>query len=177
MTFVEEDPCRLVRINLYCSSLFEQLASRALRLYAEKLGNSPEERLTRTVLLFIAIESEKHAEQLGLLSRFYGKGEELADCEQLVGEPWRAVQNLLESFSRGEFISLSEFLKRQMWLERAVGEETYHAALMSLLAKSWKFGCIEERISEVFEHLLMKIVQDEKWHEEILNRIAKKNVP
>jgi len=125
------DVCSLVKRHTYCSIALESLVSELLSLYSEKLRAS--RRGASVLLKVVSIESEKHAEIIDLLAKELDLYVEYEDCRSLVGEPWRAVEDLLATLKSGVEIEPKEFLKRLAWVERAVGEETYHRVLLPLI--------------------------------------------
>ena len=167
------DLCHAVSRNLYCSYRLELLVAKLLSVYAESLrGPSPKEREARAILMAVAIESNRHAELIDLIARLYSLYEEVDDCSQVVGMPWSVTQKLFEEVSSGRYTDLKDFIERQMWIEKAVGEETYHRLLMPLLREGVKSGCIDSSGASVIELLFDKIALDEEWHEKLLRKLT-----
>ncbi|MEL9940861.1 MAG: hypothetical protein QW348_08420 [Ignisphaera sp.] len=166
------DPCQIVKRKLYCSYRLEHLVAKLLLTYAEKLKDSPKEREARAILAAIAIESSKHAELIDMIARLYNLYEEVDDCSQVIGMPWLVLQEFFEEVSSGRHIDLKKFIEKQIWLENAVGEETYHKLLLPLLSlKEELRNCADPSTLSSIELLFKKIALDEKWHEEMLKKI------
>lgn len=167
------DLCHVVKRKLYCSYKLELLVAKLLSAYAEKLdGSSPRERDARAILMAIAIESNKHAELIDMIARLYNLYEEVDDCSQVVGMPWHVLQELFEDVSSGRHIDLKKFIEKQMWLEKAVGEETYHKLMLPLLSlKEDLHSCADSSALSSIELIFNKIALDEKWHEEMLKKL------
>lgn len=166
------DLCSAVRRNLHCSYRLELLVAKLLLIYAETLrSSSPKELMARAILTAIAIESNRHAELIDSIAKLYNLYEEAVDCPQIVGMPWTVIQKLFEEISSGRHIDLKDFIERQAWIERTVGEETYHRLLIPLLREGVKSGCIDSDSAPIVGVLLDKIVFDEEWHEKLLRRL------
>lgn len=164
--------CSLVRKTFYCSYRLEKLVAELLNKYSEKIKNFNKE--INIILKIIAIESLKHAEFINFLSEYYNLYEEIDNCSQVVGEPWIVVQELLELIDRVENIDLKMFLEKQSWLEKTVGEESYHKLLMPLLREAIQNNCIDYHEADIVKEVLDKIVVDEKWHEHVLKILLEK---
>lgn len=150
----------------------ELLTSKALKLYAEMPNSSiPRMREIKAILSFIAIESNKHAEIIDHLVKSFNLGEEVINCEQVIGEPWRVLQTLLNQIKNGVLINLNEFLKKQMWIENTVGEETYHKILMPLLSSVTTMSCLDEYTIDIIRTIFDKLAFDERWHEKIIKEL------
>ncbi|MEM4902775.1 MAG: hypothetical protein QXK25_04835 [Ignisphaera sp.] len=63
---------------------------------------------------------------------------------------------------------MKEFIEKQAWIERAVGEETYYKLLLPLINEGIGMGCIDKINASVIESILSKIASDEVWHEKLL---------
>lgn len=169
--------CSLIRRNLYCAREMELMASMLLKHYAEGLNSSaPGMREAKVVLLFLAIESEKHAEIIDLLVKSFDLRVEVDACEHVIGEPWRVLQNLFVQISSGVSIDLNDFVEKQMWVERAVGEETYHRLLMPLISRGLRLGCLDEHSANVASTILDKLTLDEEWHEKIIKELIQTKI-
>jgi rubrerythrin len=170
------DVCELVRKHLYCSASLERLVAKALKLCGVKLRSV--DRYAQLVLTLIAIESERHAEIFEVLAKELNLSKEYSDCREFVGEPWRAVETMIEELKSGREVDYSKLLEKQRWLEEAVGEETYHKILLPLLPGLANEQCVESRASEALKEILDKIVWDEKYHEkavkELIQRLSKR---
>ncbi len=167
------DICSIIRRNLYCSYMLEQMAANLITLYMDKLHTSNTKLTTiKTILNVLAIESKNHALYIEFVAKQNNLFEE-TDCSQLVGMPWTIIQKLLEELSSGRGIDLKEFIERQMWLEKAIGEETYHRIILPLIRKGIEISCIDKEYTDTIEIILSKIIDDEKWHEELLQLLLK----
>ncbi|MCX8199708.1 MAG: hypothetical protein N3E36_06805 [Sulfolobales archaeon] len=141
-------------------------------MYVEEPSPSAEiSTITKTIFSIIAAESRNHAKFLELVAEQNNLFEE-TDCSQTVGIPWAAVQKLREELSSGRVIGLKEFIERQMWLEKAVGEETYHKIVLPLIREGIKAGCITREYANILETLFSKMILDEEYHEEMLKILA-----
>ncbi|MEM1560747.1 MAG: hypothetical protein QXH10_10065 [Ignisphaera sp.] len=159
----------VIRRNLYCCYMMEKMVTDVFDKYADVMKHRS--IYISTVLNAIALESKKHAELLGFLAKQFDLFEE-TDCAQFVGEPWVKTQRVLDRLSLGEEMDLKSFLETQIWIEGAIGEETYHKILLPLLIKCINVNCLKEETAKTLEVILRKIVKDEKWHEEVLMKLA-----
>ncbi|MEM0099676.1 MAG: hypothetical protein QXV54_03105 [Desulfurococcaceae archaeon] len=170
--------CKLIYRNLYCSRELEALTSMVLKLYSEKLsGFLTMMNEVKTILSLLSIESSKHAEMIDLILRFFEFNERVNNCDQIVGEPWNVLQNLIISINEGTPMDLHEFINKQKWVENAIGEETYHKLLMPLVSRSIQLGCLEEHRANIVIDVLSKLKQDEEWHEELLKKLTYLKTP
>jgi len=171
------DLCELVRKHLYCSSALERLVAEALKLFSERLRGV--DTYSQLVLATVGIESERHAQILEMVAKSLNLYKEYGDCREFVGEPWRAVEAMVEELRSGREVNYAELLEKQRWLEEALGEETYHRILLPLVSGTARELCIEAPASEAVKEILDKIVEDEKFHEkavkEAMQRLTKKH--
>lgn len=163
----------IIRRNLYCCCKMEKMISDVLVKYADIV--KPRSMYVSIILYTMAIESRKHAELLEFLANQFDLFEE-TDCAQFVGEPWARTKQVLDRLSMGEEINFKSFIENQMWVEGAVGEETYHKVLLPLIIECIKISCLNEEAAKTLETVLRKIVEDEKWHEEILMWLAEQKL-
>ncbi|MEM1645294.1 MAG: hypothetical protein QXL96_05420 [Ignisphaera sp.] len=163
------DIVSVVSKNMYCSYMMEKIVADALAKYAESIKSRSV--LVSIVLYAIALESRKHSELLEFLAKQFNLFEE-TNCEQFVGKPWSRIKYVLDRVSVGEEIDFKSFVETQLWIEGAVGEETYHKILIPLLIECVKVGCLNEETAKALEAVLRKLVDDEKWHEEMLMKLA-----
>lgn len=161
------DLCKTIKRNLYCIYRLELLAANVLSWYATKLENE----YARIVISKIAIESKKHAEYLELIGVSLNLFEE-TNCVDLVGEVWMKLLSIQEDIAKGTKLNLREFIERQMWVEKAVGEETYNKLILPLIGDEYSNVCgLQHRVLEVVADILNKIVREENEHEELLNKL------
>ncbi|MEM1612724.1 MAG: hypothetical protein QXH02_05140 [Desulfurococcaceae archaeon] len=165
------DPCTLIRRNMYCSYKIEVLVYEMLSTYSTLISkDSPLHAYLKVLLYTIALDSKKHAELLELVGKAFNLFEEV-ECSQLVGEPWKVLQSTLEHLRRGVFMDLKTFVENQLWIEKAVGEETYQLLLLPLIKENAKMCGIEGKSLELVNTILERIIQDELFHENTLKRI------
>lgn len=163
------DIVSIVSKSMYCSYMMEKMVADALAKYAELI--KPRSVPISIILYTIALESKRHAELLEFLAKQFNLFEE-TNCEQFVGEPWSRVKYVLDRISVGEEMDFRSFVETQIWIESCVGEETYHKILIPLLIECAKIGCLSEDTAKALEAVLRKLVDDEKWHEEMLLKLA-----
>lgn len=132
--------------------------------------DTPLHMYLKTLLYTIALDSKKHAEFLELIGNAFDMFEE-TECQQLVGEPWRVLYNTLESLRRGIYMDLKTFIENQVWVERAVGEETYQLMLLPLIKENANMCGVEGKTLDLVNTILERIIQDEIFHENVLKRI------
>ncbi|MEZ0394086.1 MAG: hypothetical protein ABWK00_03470 [Desulfurococcaceae archaeon] len=154
------------RDNLTCARQLELAIAEAL----ERCADAVSDGAAKIVLRRIAIESRKHAEYLEMIGRALGLSGEV-DCRRVLGEVWRVVEELL-GLSRGAQISLGEFLRRQEWVEGAVGEETYNKVLIPLLREIARTLQLDPRTLEAVAGVLEKATDEEREHEELLRGLC-----
>lgn len=165
---VHMDVCTTIRRNLYCSYMLEQMVANLFTAYIDSIdGSNNGLGVAKIVLSVLAIESKNHATYIDLMARHYNLFDE-AECTQLIGRPWTLMQELLSELSEGRKMNLKEFIEKQAWIERAVGEETYHKLLLPLINEGVGMGCIDKINASVIESILSKIASDEVWHEKLL---------
>lgn len=148
--------------------MLETLVSEILLKYVDSI--ELKDNIIETIIRIIALESRKHAEYIELIAKKLNLFEQ-TDCAYVVGELWHKLKELLEQLVQGVKIDLRNFIEKQIWLEKAVGEETYQKFLLPLISEAIKIGCISEEAIKIVEIVLDKIVSDEKWHEKMLQAI------
>lgn len=159
----------IIRKDMYCCYMMEKMVAEALSRYADMIKRRCIH--VSAILYAIAQESKKHAEILEYLAQLFDLFEE-TNCEQLVGEPWTRIKELLNRLSIGEEIDLKSFIETQRWIEVAVGEETYHKILLPLLMEYMRMIYTDGEVAEILKRIFSKIINDEKWHEESLMKLA-----
>lgn len=157
--------CETLRATLRCSASLESMVADLLKAYADVKRD--ELGVRRLIIEAVALESRNHATMLEMLAEPLALGSE-PPCKELVGEPWRVVEELAAEVRRGAAVGLRDFVERQAWVEGAVGEETYHRVLLPLIREAMRLGCVSEAWAELADKILSKIVSDETWHEEAL---------
>lgn len=125
------------------------------------------------MLYAISRDSLEHAWRLELIGTWLNLFEK-ADCEDVIGEPWRRLKSIEGALSRGEAMDFGEFFDKMSWFERAIGEETYNKLLISLLKKSVGAFGVSEEVAEFVTELLGCIANDEKRHEEWMLKLRER---
>lgn len=164
------DICTLIKKHLYCSVKLEEMVSELLSLYSDMIRGV--DRFRGLVFKALSFESSNHAKTIEYIARELDLYQEFSDCRDFVGEPWRAVESLLRDVRSGRRIPLDEFLERQEWIEKAVGEEAYQRILLPLLTgRAILEGlCIDIDGLRALTAILNKIASDEKFHESALKQ-------
>ncbi|MEM2099529.1 MAG: hypothetical protein QXU99_07320 [Candidatus Bathyarchaeia archaeon] len=151
------------------------LESEVSQLY-DMLASKVEQPLIKSLLLYIAVDSKKHAVTLKTVSESIAKSEvALHECEKMLGEIWHVSSDFHKEISAIKRISeeeLTEFAERLTMLEGLFGEE-YHMFVqlktLTLISKeiSQLYNVNIEQLKSVFS----LIIEDEEHHREILGKI------
>jgi rubrerythrin len=159
---------------LFCSSALEKKTAILYKNLAEKI-RSP---LVKSILLHIAIDSEKHSAIFSGLGESIGKPTAKSrECGKRLGQVWK----LAETFSR-EVVSkqrmseeeMAHLVGRLVPLEIGMGEEYY--ALTQ--AKTLVF--MVKEIRQIYNvnlqsirHILKTVIRDEEKHQRLLATVKK----
>jgi rubrerythrin len=154
---------------LHCSGILEEKVADAYASFADRTKNPT----IKTLLLFIALDSQKHSRILKTLSQGITKTEPTTEkCQEILGKAWKTsiIQAQQETLKKQKITSkeLASLIDKMVNFESFVGEEyltTLHLKTLELIAKDKEIDSIS------LKKILEWIVEDEERHEIIMARI------
>ena len=161
----EKDIARL----LYCLSILEQ----SIFQFYKRLHEKVKYPLVKSLLLYVAYDSQKHSVILKELGENTANMEEkVDDCERELGVVWKTVVSLSKEISNEENMEdekLLSLVNKLTDFENVIGEE--YLTLVQL--KSLEFIARDmPKINgidlDILKIILEKILEDEEHHTEIL---------
>jgi rubrerythrin len=156
---------------LFCSSVLEERTSSLYKTVAEKVDVP----LVRSLLLYIAHDSQKHAAILKGVSESIGKPVAKAkDCDKRFRESAVAIEHISREISERKILKLRgpELIEKLTMLESTIGEEYYMLVQLKTLKYMQKeiretTGIEVDNLKDIFE----TIIKDEELHSELLSKM------
>lgn len=157
---------------LNCLSNLEGKVSQLYDVLASKV----EQPLIKALLLYIAVDSKKHAVTLKTVSESIAKSEVAPrDCEKMLGEVWHISSDFRKEISAIERISeekLTEFAERLTMLEGLFSEEyNVFVQLKTLTLMSKEISQLYNVNIEQLKSVFSLIIEDEEHHRKILGNV------
>jgi rubrerythrin len=154
---------------LHCSGVLEEKVADAYASFADQTENPT----IKTLLFFIALDSQKHSRILKTLSKNITKTEPTTEeCQQILGKTWKTsfMRAQQETLKKQKITSkeLASLLDKMINFKSFVGEEyltTLHLKTLELIAKDKEIDPIS------LKKILEWIIEDEERHEIIMARI------